>query len=210
MNYRKIHDDIISFRKKNPIPKDEYGENHHIIPKCFGGLNTKDNLVRLSAREHFIVHLLLVRLYPKGSIERHKMLYAIKRLRYSKSSNNKPDITITSKLYEYHRSEFSNMMSKHMKELPRSDEWKSNISAAKIGNKHSEETVAKCSESTKEKWKDPTYREKQQKSKIGSKHTEERKAKIGLGRRGKLHSEETKAKIRATKAMRKTLKSIDT
>ena len=36
-----------------------YSEKHHIIPKSLGGSNKKDNLVKLTAREHFICHLLL-------------------------------------------------------------------------------------------------------------------------------------------------------
>jgi hypothetical protein len=53
---------------------DTYIEKHHIIPKSLGGSNRKDNLVKLTAREHFICH----RLLPKmtfGSYKK-KMLYA--------------------------------------------------------------------------------------------------------------------------------------
>ncbi len=41
---------------------DGYTEKHHIIPKSFGGSNKKDNLVSLTAREHFICHLLLTKM----------------------------------------------------------------------------------------------------------------------------------------------------
>ena len=40
-------------RKKN---NGVYYENHHILPKSLGGDNSKDNLVNLTAREHFICH----------------------------------------------------------------------------------------------------------------------------------------------------------
>lgn len=36
-----------------------YTEKHHIIPRSLGGNNKLDNLVVLTAREHFICHLLL-------------------------------------------------------------------------------------------------------------------------------------------------------
>ena len=36
-----------------------YIEKHHIIPKCMGGSNNLTNLVKLSARQHFVCHLLL-------------------------------------------------------------------------------------------------------------------------------------------------------
>lgn len=39
-----------------------YSEKHHIIPKCLGGSNDISNIVSLTAREHFICHLLLVKI----------------------------------------------------------------------------------------------------------------------------------------------------
>jgi hypothetical protein len=39
-----------------------YTEKHHIIPQSLGGNNDSDNLVRLTAREHFICHLLLTKM----------------------------------------------------------------------------------------------------------------------------------------------------
>ena len=52
-----------------------YTERHHIIPKSLGGQNTKDNLVRLTAREHFICHHLLTKM-TSGN-DRIKMLHAL-------------------------------------------------------------------------------------------------------------------------------------
>jgi hypothetical protein len=40
---------------------EDYVEKHHIIPKCLGGSNDKENLVELTAREHFICHWLLAK-----------------------------------------------------------------------------------------------------------------------------------------------------
>ena len=40
----------------------EYYERHHIIPKSLGGSNDPINLVYLTAREHFICHLLLTKM----------------------------------------------------------------------------------------------------------------------------------------------------
>ena len=45
----------------------EYSEKHHIIPKSLGGSNDPSNLVALTAREHFICHWLLVRIYPNST-----------------------------------------------------------------------------------------------------------------------------------------------
>jgi 5-methylcytosine-specific restriction endonuclease McrA len=41
---------------------DGYRENHHIIPKSLGGDNSIENLVKLTAREHFICHWLLTKM----------------------------------------------------------------------------------------------------------------------------------------------------
>lgn len=63
MNYKKLYFNIIRNRRNNPLPVDEYGEVHHIKPRSFGGLDTPNNLIHLSAREHFIVHFLLYKMY---------------------------------------------------------------------------------------------------------------------------------------------------
>lgn len=51
------------------------GESHHIIPRSLGGANTKENVVRLTYREHFLVHALLTKmcLEPK---HRRSMAFA--------------------------------------------------------------------------------------------------------------------------------------
>jgi hypothetical protein len=68
MNYPKIYNEIIENAKfENHLKyKGVYYENHHIVPKCLGGSNEKDNLVLLTAKEHFICHKLLVKIYPNN------------------------------------------------------------------------------------------------------------------------------------------------
>jgi DNA-directed RNA polymerase subunit M/transcription elongation factor TFIIS len=41
-------------------------ETHHIIPRCMGGNNSKENLVRLSPKAHFVAHHLLHKAYPNN------------------------------------------------------------------------------------------------------------------------------------------------
>lgn len=63
-------------------------EIHHIIPKCLGGTNTKDNLVKLTPEEHFVAHQLLVKIYPTN----RKLVLALSAMRMSNrtySRNNK-------------------------------------------------------------------------------------------------------------------------
>ena len=81
MNYKKIYDDLIKKarlenREKNDIV---YYEIHHIVPNCMGGEGTKrqwkfhTNLVLLTAKEHYISHLLLCKIYPDN--EKIKLAY---------------------------------------------------------------------------------------------------------------------------------------
>lgn len=51
-------------------------EKHHTIPKSLGGTNTKENLVLLTVREHYVAHLLLTKMY-EGSAKQ-KMYFAFK------------------------------------------------------------------------------------------------------------------------------------
>jgi hypothetical protein len=60
--YTKWYYSIINNRMNNPHEKTAYTEKHHIIPKSFDGSNERKNLVRLSAREHFLVHWLLTKM----------------------------------------------------------------------------------------------------------------------------------------------------
>ena len=64
MNYVKHYNLLVDKAKSRKL--DCYTESHHIIPRCMGGVNDKDNLVQLTAREHFIAHLLLLKIYPKS------------------------------------------------------------------------------------------------------------------------------------------------
>lgn len=49
----------------------ERGERHHILPRCMGGWDG-ENIVKLTAREHFVVHALLARAFPHNE----KLSYA--------------------------------------------------------------------------------------------------------------------------------------
>ena len=74
MNYKKIYDDLIDSCKTRSI--DGYVENHHIIPVSLGGMDTYDNLVKLTPREHYVAHQLLIKLYPGN----YKMIIAAQLL----------------------------------------------------------------------------------------------------------------------------------
>jgi hypothetical protein len=74
MHYQKIYDQIIERAVKEVRKKGQgiYLESHHIVPKCIGGSNDSTNKALLTAREHFICHWLLYRIYPNN----HRLCYA--------------------------------------------------------------------------------------------------------------------------------------
>ena len=81
-----------------------YLERHHIIPVSLGGTNASDNLVRLTAKEHFICHRLLVRMTT--GLNRSKMAFAAFRMTH-RSKFHHENHYITSKTYEQIRRDFS-------------------------------------------------------------------------------------------------------
>lgn len=91
MNYTKIYNSLIEHAKYKEY--DGYTEVHHIIPKCIGGTNEVNNLVRLSAREHFVAHLLLSKMYPKSGLP-----HALWRM-----ANGKGQYKFSSRIYEIAR-----------------------------------------------------------------------------------------------------------
>jgi hypothetical protein len=72
--YFKIYFSLVEKRQKSPYVGSPM-EIHHIIPKCFGGGDSSENLVNFSAREHYIAHKLLVKI-TEGT-NREKMVHAL-------------------------------------------------------------------------------------------------------------------------------------
>jgi len=64
------------------LPTETYTEKHHIIPSSLGGTNDKNNLVKLTAKEHFICHLLLTKMLTGR--EKALMEFAHQRMCYGK------------------------------------------------------------------------------------------------------------------------------
>jgi hypothetical protein len=78
---------------------DDYVEKHHILPKCLFPEYDKCewNLVKLSARKHFIAHMLLFRMFEKGTKSYGKMLSAAVRMKNHSSTDKR---YLNSRLYE--------------------------------------------------------------------------------------------------------------
>ena len=111
MNYSKIYNKIIQ-KRQDTLLQEGYGEIHHIIPRSLGGSNKPENLVRLSAREHFVCHCLLAKMYPTNSEQWHKMNHALIMMKAESSGQFR---YFNSHLYDYFRKNFSSVMSKIQK-----------------------------------------------------------------------------------------------
>lgn len=111
MNYQKIYDSLIQKRIDHPLYKNNcYCEKHHIIPKSLGGTNDYTNLINLTAREHYIAHLLLWKKYKQMNNKNSeiKMLCALIRLSTGNSEfKNNCKIKFESRLYEQIKAQFS-------------------------------------------------------------------------------------------------------
>lgn len=128
----------------NPID-DTYTEKHHIIPRCLGGTDDLDNIIKLSARQHFICHLLLIKMVEPSI--RHKLAYAAWQL--SRNKNTK----ISSRIYEMLKKQMS-LTYTGRKRKPFTEETKRNMSLAHLGKKkkpHRPETKKQISENRKGK-----------------------------------------------------------
>lgn len=163
MNYKKIYDNIILNAKNRDNSKlnTKYFECHHIIPKCMGGTDDENNIVKLTLREHYICHKLLVEIYPnnkkiihafwiitittlgalKGLYENNiykpdgKMINRIKHFMYDEDK-----IRISSRDYQYARQLYSDMMNGHFV----SDKTKAKISQNTKEKMRNFSTIEKC------------------------------------------------------------------
>lgn len=106
MNYQNNYELLIESAKSK---KRKLGEScyevHHIIPRSLGGLDTEENLVILTPREHYLAHYLLWKISEGES--KSKMAYAF----YFMSNRDNCKI-ISSRAYERAKKEFTERTSK--------------------------------------------------------------------------------------------------
>lgn len=178
--YFSKYNQIIRHFKDLSIPKSKSTESHHIIPKSMGGDNSRDNLVRVPTRVHFLLHWMLYRIYRTSGMSHawnmmcinttngtsHSYLYA--RLRHSEA--------MTGKIHsiETRKKRSNSMIGKNIGKI-RSVATRQKISAANMG-RVSPRKGCIVSDETKQK---------QSLAKIGS---------VG-NNTGKTHSQETKNRI---------------
>lgn len=164
--YTRWYNNITEQAKSRTI--DSYTEKHHIIPRSLGGTDDQDNLVNLTAREHFICHWLLTKMHSGQA--RSKMINAL----YLMQGKNKyQDRYVNSRVYEILRKEYAQYISElntgrvqpldekarqiaaitGRKRAPFSDEWRAKMSASKVGEKNNRFGV-ELSKETKQKMRE--------------------------------------------------------
>lgn len=62
MNYNKHYERLIARARGRVLLG--YSERHHVIPRCMGGSNGAENIVRLTPEEHYVAHRLLAHMHP--------------------------------------------------------------------------------------------------------------------------------------------------
>lgn len=135
MDYKRIYDSIIDRARSRVLLEGTYTENHHIIPRCMSGSDDKINLIKLLAREHCLVHLLLVKIYP----DIKELVYAAFMMYNERSCRR----------YEWLRLKFiqENSGENHPRYgIPITDEQKQKQSLALKGRPHTSEHTRKASE----------------------------------------------------------------
>lgn len=161
MDYEKIYEQLIESAIKNP-KTDCYKEKHHIIPKSLGGSDDKNNIVLLSARQHFLAHWILYKIHKTT-----KMAYAwYSMCRVGKGQESRLQ---NSKLFEYAKKTRAKKLSEDSKGE------KNNF----YGKRHSPETLEIIRQKNKGRKASDETRAIMSLKRKGVKKTDEHKAKIG-------------------------------
>lgn len=155
----------------------DYTEKHHIIPKSLGGSDDKENLVDLTAREHFICHWLLIKMTEDE--DKNKMIYALNGMKAENRHQERYATEITSRVYERCKIEYAKVHSETMKgRLPvnkgraMSEEQKALLRERAIANHASGKIYS------------PNSQKKRLEKLKGYKHSEETKQKQSLALKG--------------------------
>lgn len=188
MDYKRIYADFIKSRRAKEPALTGYVERHHILPRCMGGGDDADNLVRLTPEDHIFAHLLLAKIYGRalwyplllmfrparqlGFINRGKRAIRIaaqaKRAQAEMQTGVKrPDVSAA------------------LAGIAKSESHRQKLSAARIGFRDSEQTKAKKSKAMKSRVYSP-----------------ERNARVSAGLKGREFSEAHRAKISASAKVR--------
>lgn len=180
--YGKWYCNIINAALRTPHVS--YTENHHIIPGSLGGSDDAYNRVRLSAKHHFICHLLLVKM-ATTTFAREKMIFASTAMMFYKNENHK---RVWARNFEKLRLEKNELVRRLMTGRYVSDETRRKMSIAQKGKpasnkgiKYNQEVRARMRAAQQGKVVSEEVKAKLRKFR----HTEESRAKMSLTRTGR-------------------------
>lgn len=162
MDYQRHYDALVSRARVRSIAG--YVERHHVLPRCLGGGDEPENIVRLTPEEHFLAHQLLIKIHEGNG----KLIFAALAMTRGRPGN---------KRYGWLRRHFSEQMSAvwlGKSRAPFSAEHRAAIGAArqgKIQGPHSAEHRLKLSEAHKGKTLTPEHRAKLSVAKLGKKRS---------------------------------------
>lgn len=198
MNYALAYQRLIAHAQQR-VCVNGYVERHHILPKALGGSDDSSNLVALTAREHFIAHMLLAKMHG-GS-----MWHAITIM--------KKDGRGSSRSFAMARKKLSDLMvgNKRTLGMKMSEESRMKMSQArkgKSGRPQSEETKQVLSAINSGKTLSQETKKKLSLVQVGKAKPEGFGAKISASLKGKPRSEETKAKLSAHYAALRQAKEL--
>ena len=213
MNYQKIYSSLVEKAKLRKTVSG-YKERHHVIPRSMGGSDVEYNIIDLTAREHYVAHLLLAKIHKGPMLT--ALWYMVNRL----------DTKITRKAYSWLKEENAKRMSTTMTGRAKSKEHLDNISAslktsekAKSQRAVNHDAMRGKSNSHKGKIQSDEWiakrvvklqgqtRNETAKKNMGSwVRTQEMKDKMAASHIGKKQSEETIQKRIETRARNKALK----
>lgn len=135
--YKTWYDNLINKNKSRIL--EGYKESHHIIPRSCGGNNEKSNLIYLTAREHYIAHLLLTKCVTNKYY--YKMIKAYYAMRMHNTKVSKRNYKINNRLYENRRKQYSEYLKINNPSFRQ--DVKNKISLKNLGRKASKETIEK-------------------------------------------------------------------
>jgi len=108
-----------------------YIEKHHIVPRSLGGSDDTSNIVKLTAREHFICHWLLTK-FTTG-INKGKMIKALSLMRSETKYQKRYSTKITARVYENIKVEHAEIIRKQNTGWQPTKEQRQKISESKMG-----------------------------------------------------------------------------
>lgn len=182
MNYQRHYCALIERAKHRVLSC--YLERHHVVPRCIGGDDHPDNIVSLTPEEHFVAHLLLVKIHPGN----RKIALAAMVMRVNSSKNKRS--SLSNKEYGWVRKRYATAMRGH----PVSDETRAKIRAPLTGRKQSEEAKAKAADFHRGRKRSPETVERLRAAQLGKRHSQESIEKMRLSNRRTLTEEQKAAK----------------